>query len=276
MTNYFVSKNGRQLGPWTKAEISDLLVQGEVLATDLIFDSLTSEWLPIENHVSFEKLVKNLSPLHAAQSPSLYAVLNHDQLQDLSQMELPRGREWYYKVNTFSTDQGPFTYLEMLRFLQVGTVRFDHQVFHPVDKKWNVISEMKEFKPEIIKAVMSSRELEPREVFLRRTFSRIPYSSAFLVHDSKLTSQVLGHELSPAGIGFKVDQKFFDLGQSLFLHLKDTALVPGFNAIGVVMNQRAIGNEYLYGLKFKNISTSVQQNLMQFYSEHQKSLKKAS
>ena len=276
MSRYFISKGGKQMGPWSQAEVRELLRRKTIKMDDYIFDSTTQHWCVVASH-------KDFSP-----APTQQEVLLQEAVESF---DFARSQDWYIQRRCkpasedtdmvaltmrndevavmYHKEQGPYTYFDLIKLIQLGQLGFEDRVFHPMEKQWRIINECIEFRPDSVRSVLNASDDDLNKVFFQRSFMRIPYSSPMFVHNNKNVLMATGHEVSPQGLGFKIEEERFDVGDSVFLHMKHAGQLPPFNAIGMVMNRRFLGsNQILYGVKFTNLSQPTQVELNKFYEEY--------
>ncbi len=260
--NFYLSKNGVQVGPWTADEILTKIEAQHLSWTDYLFDQTSSEWILLMDHQLFSTAFRSFlgadSRLRAAQVP----VFQNGSESSVKQSKTNEN-EWF--VLKDSNKHGPFKFLDLVKMLQDKTLFEYDFVWNSRLPKWSPVAEVSEFDPEKIRDLRESSEKEIQDVFFRRRFARVSYGASLLVHNSKKVWKGHGMELSSGGAGIIVENSDFQPGQNLFLHFKAGDGVPPFNAICTIVSKQYVSNEdgngdksLRYGVKFVNISQTVQ------------------
>lgn len=252
---FYISQDGAQKGPWAAEEISHKLNAREINWTDYLFDEGSKEWVLLMEHPHFEKTFKE--SLSRPQAKPAAPFQPH--------YETRFEKEWF--VLKGENKYGPFTFVEVVKMLQEKSLYEYDFVWNSAMTSWSRIAEIKDFHPENIRALKDNGANAIRDVFFRRRYARANYNASIIVHNSKSVFKGTGLEISPGGAGVSVESSIFEPGQTLFLHYKAGDGVPPFNAIcSVISKQHGVDASGFvrYGVKFTNISQSVQQAIKDF------------
>lgn len=153
---------------------------------------------------------------------------------------------------------GPFSYAEVVRMLQSKSVfEFDY-VWHNGLPTWQRISDLQNFSPEVMRALIQSGLPGLNEVFFRRRHARIPHGGSLLVHNNKSVCRAKSLEISASGAGLVIGESRFEVGEKLFLHFKPGAGVPPFHARGEIVSKRSVNSSdknapVQYGVRFTEV-----------------------
>lgn len=280
---FFVSHDGRELGPFSTSEIASRLTTGELQLTDYMYVERQADWVMILN---VDEMASFMTHNHievaqnSDQTPDRNTVTTTQNTQQVAQPhdannsqpgDASKARshlesiEWY--VLKGENKFGPFTYTDIVRMLQQKTLfEFDY-VWHQGQVTWARIAEIDDFKPTRIKRYRDAMRMDVKEIFFRRRHNRIPYGSSIIIHDNKRVWKGIGIEISPGGAGIVMENAMILPGQNLFLHFQPAVDVPPFNAICEVVSKRYnkgvshVSSPITYGVKFIRIGKQAQKFL---------------
>lgn len=258
MHKFYLTQNGKPVGPWSSDDILSKLSAKSLSWTDYLYDEAKQDWVLLMDHPSFVGHFRELANAPAAED----TVVQRDEKPDAS---FSREKEWF--ILKGDNKYGPFPFLELLKMLQEKSLfEFDY-VWNVKFSNWKRVSECEEFRPEKVKALKDSGHAEVEEVFFRRRHARASYGASLVVHDNKKVWKGESLEISPGGCGLVIDNSGLEPGQNLFLHFKAGDGVPPFNAICQIVSKHSSepGQQWVrYGVKFTSISRQVQLAIKDF------------
>jgi len=255
MNQYFVTQYGKTVGPWSLERIQTELKQGNLHFNDYIFHPDAQEWQVI--------LISSLIPdshkcLGSKFTPNLKRAdpVSNQKWDDL---------EWFiFKDNQ---QQGPYTYLEVLRLLQAKRL-FDYDyVWAASLPTWSKVFEIPAFSFDQVKNLSQKNEPEIQSVFFRRQFPRIRFEVPVFVHNSRKLWRAKTDELSAGGCSLTLSATELEPGDKIIVHIpqQPSSQLPGFNALCTLVSKKAIGsNQHKLGVKFEALNQDIQISLRLF------------
>lgn len=271
-SQYYVSREGKQLGPYPLNSIVEMVKKNELTMLDYLYDDKAGDWVLLMEHRELADQLKDHKPAKppkageaAAPTPKTEVAANGKQ---------PDGQpnhmvvEWY--ILKGENKFGPFSYTDVVKMLQNKVVfEFDF-AWHPGMSTWVRVADLDPFKPDHIGKMKETLMPEISEVFFRRRHRRVRYGGTILVHDNKAVWKGKGVEISAGGAGVVMENSMVVPGQTLYLHFKPGDGVPPFNAICEVVSKQYVEGvkdknaPIRYGLKFTSISPTTQKFLQEF------------
>jgi hypothetical protein len=239
-TKYFVSHDGKNLGPFEAQAISDKISSGELTNSDYIYLDATSEWIPISQHSDF-KHEEDKENNENKSGPSLK----------------PDSHQWY--VLKGKNRYGPFIFLDLIRMLQEKSLfEFDY-IWHDGLETWKRLAEVEDFHPTKIKALLKEEDVENSQLFHRRRHLRFKYECPLVAHDNAQVWRGKTVELSEGGAGIVMDNAMILPGQNVYVHFKPGPTSKPFNVLCEIVSKKYSSSikdrssSVVYGVKFINI-----------------------
>lgn len=250
---YAISKNSKEIGPFTVEQILLAFASGEIAITDYIYIDSDKDWLPL---IEFKPVIDQLKSKKPTAAPKV---------EESSQLN----------VNTSSTDSeewfllredkklGPFTYLGMIKMLQERQAYEFDFVWNDKMAKWTRIAELREFSPEKMVAMIK----ENKEAFLKREHRRVNYKSDIMVSDSAELFSGTYLQLSEGGARVKIAYSMLAPGDKVVIHHKGNDDLPAFNAACEIVNKsysQTIRNkkqEVEYIVKFMHLNDTAKKSI---------------
>lgn len=264
MQKYYLTQNGKPVGPWSVQEILSELKAQTINWTDYLYDESRKDWVLLLDHVDLVPYFKDSSNKGGSPFPQHQLRSEVKNIRSEGSEAVPK-QEWFALRG--ENKYGPFAYLELVKMLQSKKLfEFDY-VWNASFAGWKRIAECDEFRPEKVKALMQSGGPELSEVFFRRRHARANYGSSIVVHNNKQVWYGESLEISSGGCGLLLGNQHLEPGQTLFLHFKVGDGVPPFNATCEVVSKQPAktGNGYCkYGVKFTHINRQVQLAIRDF------------
>ncbi len=266
---YYLSKNGTHVGPYTLEQILAKVETHENQWTDYVFDAKIGDWLMLIEHPEFStKLSRKAPAIPVIKAPDLSAKASevHD-----SDVEKLKDKEWFIMKD--NTKCGPFCYLDLLSMLQKKSLAEFDFIWHAKLPTWKPVAEVEDFKPEAIRAIKELPEQEVSEIFFRRRHARANYGASLIIHNNKTVFRGKAIEIGAGGAGIIIDNPSLQTGQSLFLHFQPGQGVPPFNAVCEIVSKKFIDGGYLagekvsYGVKFTAVTQAVRESIAIYTSE---------
>lgn len=272
---YFISKDGQDLGPWSLDQLVEHLASFTVAPTDYVFDEAKQDWVLIMEFAPVNERLKGKKPkappkVAAHQPASDVATAYGTNAASAKGAPHPEASsastvgsvEWF--VLKWDNRYGPFSYDEVLKMLQEKNIfEFDYIWRNGFDG-WLRIAEIGEFSPDHIRGLSKNSGKASEDVFYRRRHQRAKHNASIVVHDGQNVWKGTSLEISEGGAGLVMHNSLILPGQKVYLHFKPGDNVPPFNALceivskqyvkGVKSKDTAIG----YGVKFLEISGDVQ------------------
>lgn len=253
MMNFYVSKNGQQLGPWSVDEIVNKLKAKDVAWSDYLYDETKKDWVVMMDHPSLAPHFKYEAPVDKPQ-----------EAQPLPASDAAKkDKDWF--VLKGDNRYGPFAFLEVVKMLQEKNLyEFDY-IWNTYMQGWKRVAEVEEFRPEKIRELKDLPHVQ--EVFFRRRHARAKYGASLIVHNNRAVWRGETIEISAFGAGIVVDTGTLEPGQTLFLHFKPGDGVPPFNALCSVVSKQGVEGasaRVRYGVKFTSISQNIQKAIKTF------------
>jgi len=252
---FFISKKGQQLGPWTYDEVLSKLQDRSLQWTDYVYDDSRSDWMLISDHPSFFFQFQKEMRMNVVNPPPAVEVKAAPPLQIVDP------QKWF--VLKGQSKYGPFSYLEVVRLMQEKNLYDTDLVWNAALANWTAVRDCEPLQPEKIRELKSNLQGGNSEVFLQRRHTRASFGASVVVHNNKTVWKGQSVEISAGGAGLVLDTTLIQPGQTLFLHFKVSEEVPPFNAICSVVSKQIDphGKEAKYGVRFTNVSRDVQDSI---------------
>lgn len=258
---YFLSRNGSHVGPYTFDDVLKRLSDREHTWTDYVYDDVLQDWIVLMEHPQFTERFNQgwarpaARPIPSSQSASSGEENSH------------REKAWFLLKD--ENNYGPFSVLDIVQMLQEKSLyEFDWVWKHGM-RAWKRLAEVDEFKPENIRSLRDSKLDDVSEVFFRRRYARVQYGCTLIVHNNKRIFRGKSLEISEGGAGIIVEHNDFEPGQSLYLHFQPGNGVPPFNAVCSVVSKKWVSEDnqnpsVKYGVKFTSLSQAVRESIRDF------------
>lgn len=256
---YYLSKNGTNVGPFALEEVLSKIEAREFSWTDYVYDIKKADWLVLLEHPDFSPKLSSRIPLPPTSVAPKYPVHAEDKLKE---------KEWFImkEDNKF----GPFCYLDLVYLLQSKKLFEYDFAWHAKLPTWNPISEIEDFSPTAIRSLREIPDASVAEVFFRRRHARAQYGASLIVHDNKSVFKAKALEISVGGAGLIIENTNLNLGQTLFLHFQPGDGVPPFNAVCEIINKKFVtegpfsGEKVKYGVKFTALQHSTRESISKY------------
>lgn len=266
MSKYYLHHNGKQCGPWSVEEIHRKLEARECAWTDYLYDDLKKDWVVVMEYPPLAKLYRSQN---ASGRPMVFEVAPSGRLMpaptEPPEVSSPNinPEEWF--VLKGETKYGPFLYLDLVHMLQDKKLFEYDYVWNLKLEGWLRVADVPEFKAEQIRSLRETGLSKISKVFFRRRYARANFGSSIVMHNNKEIFKGQTLEISAGGAGVVMEAGNFEPGQKIFLHFKAGDGVPPFNATCEVVSRHNLDKgQFRYGLKFVNISQSVQKAIKKF------------
>lgn len=275
--NYFLSKNEKQIGPFTEEQILEKIKTKEVSWMDYIFDEIKKDWILLMEHKKFNSYFTDSILKKAKSDPAKTTIGKKASVAD---KDLGDSKAWY--VLKDNNNYGPFSIAEIIQMLQAKILfEFDY-VWQAKFDGWKRVAEVSDFSSENIQKLLKSGNPEVSDFFFRRRNVRVNYGCSLVIHDNKQIYKGRSLEISSGGAGVYIETNQFLPGQNLFLHFQPGDGVPPFNAICTIVSKQFNSgvegvekSEYRYGVKFTSISQSIKQKIQEFAENGKKRKRKS-
>jgi hypothetical protein len=261
-SQFYVARNGAQLGPWTVSQILANVQSGQLAPSDYLYDEASGDWVALMAHPALAEQLKGIRPpadgSGAAGAGTDAAGEAEAQVQAIG---------WY--VLKGDNRFGPFVQFELIKMLQAKSLYEFDFVWRPGMAEWCRVSEAPEFSPEAIRGIRDSGDTKISEMFFRRRHARVAFGGSLIVHDNARVFRANAIEIGAGGASIELDTKEFEAGQTLFLHFKPGDGVPSFNATCLVINKSLASREpsgkgAKYGVKFTTINARTRDYIEEF------------
>lgn len=255
MSQYFVTQSGKTVGPWDIDQIHSELRSGNLKLTDYIFHPVAQEWQVILISPLIDEAYKNAEirkkPFHSGEGS--WSTQNWEEL------------EWFiFKDNK---QQGPFSYLEVIKLLQSKSL-FDYDyVWTSSLSTWSKVFEIPAFSADQIKKLSKTQDPQIQSVFFRRQFPRIHFETSVIVHNSRKLWRAKTVEIGAGGCGITLTRTELEPGDKIIIHFpkQSNDQLPAFNALcSVVSKKPADGDQHQLGVKFEALNQDIQLSLRLF------------
>lgn len=279
-SQFYVSKDGKDHGPWSIDQLIENLSTSVISPTDYVFDEEKQDWVPIMEFAPVSARLKGSKPKAPPKAANVHAAEHIEQAygdQSVSSktsaksQPLPaqhadhtdgHSEEWY--VLKWDNRYGPFSFNDLLKMLQEKNIfEFDF-VWKQGFEGWSRIAELKEFSTESIQALAQKQGKATEDVFFRRRHARTRHNASIIVHDGQNVWKGTSLEISEGGAGLVMQNALILPGQKVYLHFKPGDSVPPFNAVCEIVSKqyvKGVKNKDApigYGIKFLEISGDVQ------------------
>lgn len=266
---YFLSKNGSHIGPYTFDDVLKRLSSQEHTWMDYVYDDSMQDWIVLMEHPQFTEKF-NAGWARPTARPIQETGLRGAEIR----AENPhREKAWYLLKE--ENNYGPFSVLDLVQMLQEKNLfEFDWVWKHGM-RAWKRLAEVEEFKPENIRKLHGSADADLTEVFFRRRHARVRYGCSLIVHNNKSVFRGRSMELSEGGAGIVVENNEFEPGQSLYLHFQPGDGVPPFNAVCTIVSKKWVSEDnrnaaVKYGVRFNSLSQVARESIRDFTSGRKK------
>lgn len=254
-THYFVSRGGKQEGPYSIDYIREKLGTNEFKATDHLYDASRNEWvLMLEFYETSEHCIKPET------SPRL-----EDHPNDNSE----NGEGWFILKGEHK--YGPFSLLDLLKMLQEKALFEYDYVWKEGFLSWCRIAEVAEFKKTQIQDLVEKKEEWTSEAFFRRRHARADYGASLIIHNNIRVWRGESLELSAGGAGVVMENVELMPGEIIHLHFKPGEGVPPFNAECEIVSKAYVSDQsqskIRYGVRFTKINYIVQKAITEYAAQ---------
>lgn len=274
-TKYYISHDGKDVGPFELPEIAKKMQSGEFSMTDYIYLEQKEDWATCLEFEPLVQLVKSSQP-KAPSKPAPHRPKTTMTVEPNTAAAIPitpatagaNGEEWY--VLKWDNRHGPFGYPEILRMLQDKSLFGFDYIWKAGMESWKRLAETEEFSSAKIKGLSKSDKTNFTETFFRRRHLRSKFDGSLIVHDNKNVWKGQSFEISEGGAGVIMYNSMVLPGQTLFLHFQPGEGVPAFNAICEVVSKKYVRGikdrsaPIHYGIKFLKIHPSSQDAIRGF------------
>lgn len=264
---FFLSKNGAHVGPYSFDEILRKLDVQEHHWMDYVYDDGAQDWIMLMEHPEFtEKFNSGYA------RPSAKPIQPNQRVMEIRPENRLREKEWFLLKE--GNNYGPFSALDLIQMLQEKALfEFDY-VWHHGMPSWKRVADIAEFAPDRIRDLKNSGNTDVSEVFFRRRHSRALYGCSLIVHNSKSVFKGKSLEISEGGAGIVIENNALQPGQTIYLHFQPGDGVPPFNAVCTIVSKQHVESvrevpPVKYGVKFTSISQSARESIKDF-TERQK------
>jgi hypothetical protein len=262
-TLYYLSVNGKHIGPFSLEEVLSKLEKQEVSWMDYLYDNFIQDWILI---LEYPALTQKFNA--GIGRPNANPIIIPEQTYKSAENKL-REKAWYTLKD--GNNYGPYSYLEVIQMLQEKALfEFDF-VWHIHLPAWKRVAEVSEFSPDYIKDLKDSGDVSLAEIFFRRRHVRAKYGCSLILHDNKSVYKGRTLEIGAGGAGIIVQTSMLQPGQNVFLHFQPGDGVPPFNAICNIVSKQFVkhptdpqNSGVKYGVKFTSVSQSVKESIKSF------------
>ncbi|MBX2987442.1 MAG: DUF4339 domain-containing protein [Bdellovibrionaceae bacterium] len=265
---FFLSKNGSHIGPYSFEEVLQKLQGKEHHWMDYVYDDAAQDWIMLMVHPLFaEKFSAGFA------RPEEKPVMTQPPV-DLRAESRWREKEWFLLKG--GNNYGPFSYLDLIQMLQQKSLFEYDYVWHQNFNAWQRLAEVKDFSAEQVRGLKESGDGDVSEIFFRRRHARATYGCSLIVHNNKAVYKGHSLEISEGGAGVMIENAHLQPGQTIYLHFQPGDGVPPFNAVcGIVSKQwvKEATQEtppVKYGVQFTSISQTVRQSIRDFTEKTRK------
>lgn len=296
-TEFYVTKDETQLGPWTVQDLAARVASGEVAVTDFVFDDAQNDWVALFSCEAFNAHMKSLKPKSAppkktvtasapaaqpqvvASAPTLAAVPQSStqtetqtvtETSNASPASDASPQEWF--VQKGAHRYGPFTYFGVVRALQEKTVYEFDLCWKEGMAEWIRIAEHEDFHADKIKILTDVTKNVPG-VFTQRQHPRVRFESEVLVHDNRSVWLGRAFEGSAGGSGLVIENATLVPGQTVLLHFAERADLPAFNALCEIVGKkftkdvRDSKSPVQYSVRFVKLDPQAESRVQKYFTE---------
>jgi hypothetical protein len=278
-TQYFVSKNNEQLGPYSLETIVQMIKSQELEMTDYLFDETKEDWVLLLEAEAINQVLKHAKPRKSPPRKSLTEE-DDDNMKPFGEKTvfaqaqptpISTSDDWY--VLKWDNRYGPFSYPEMIKMLQEKSIfEFDY-VWKQGINTWKRIAEVNDFSAEEIKKIKDLELPTGEDIFFRRRHLRTKFNGSLIFHDNQRVWKGGGLEISEGGARVLMNNAMVLPGQTVYLHFKPGDGVPPFNAVCEIISKKYIKGindkdmPISYGVKFITLNENVRNTLRLFVSK---------
>ncbi|MCB0348351.1 MAG: DUF4339 domain-containing protein [Bdellovibrionales bacterium] len=249
---YTISKDSKEMGPFTVEQILLALSSGDIAITDFIYSDEAKDWISL---LDFKPVVNQLKSKKPSAAPSV------DAKSVEASAPKTNDEEWFLLRE--DKKLGPFSYLNIVKMLQdKEAYEFDF-VWNDNMTKWTRIAELREFSPERISAMIKDH----KDVFLKRGHKRIDYQSDIMVSDAAEIFNGSYLQISEGGARVKIAYSMLAPGDKVVIHHRGTNDLAAFNAACEIVNKtysQTIRNkkqEVEYIVKFMHLNDTAKKSI---------------
>ncbi|MCB0407000.1 MAG: DUF4339 domain-containing protein, partial [Bdellovibrionales bacterium] len=181
MSQYHISHNGEQLGPFGLPEILEKVKASEFTLMDFIYDESKSDWVLLMEFAPLAEKLKDFKPKAPPKVAQNSPVPDKEVQQAVQQVQVKAGHsepmadhlvtEWY--ILKGENKFGPFAFTDIIKMLQQKVVfEFDF-AWHPGLSTWKRVAELEAFNAENIQKLKTTLMPEIEDVFYRRRHRRV-------------------------------------------------------------------------------------------------------
>lgn len=260
---FFLSKNGAHVGPYSFDDILKKLDGQEHNWMDYVYDDSAQDWIMLMEHPQF---TDRFNSGHAR--PSAKPIFMHPKVADPKPENRMKEKAWYLLKE--GNNYGPFSMLDLVQMLQEKTLHEYDYVWNHGMTAWKRVAELQDFQPDRIRSLKNSADHDISEVFFRRRHTRAHYGCSLIVHNNKAVFRGHSLEISEGGAGIMIENPNLQTGQTVYLHFQPGDGVPPFNAVCSVVSKQWVqdappdGSPIKYGVKFTSISQATRESIRDF------------
>jgi hypothetical protein len=226
--HYTISKDSKELGPYTLAQVLEAISASKIAVTDYIYIDDKQDWISL---LEFQPAVDHLKANKPKTAPKTIIKTEESEIPSHIETINQDSEEWFLLRE--NKKLGPFQYVDVIKMLQENQAYEFDFVWNGNMAKWTRIAELREFSPERMKNMMQ----EQKALFAKRSHKRADYRSEIMVTDSSEIYHGSYLQISEGGAKIKVGHSMLSPGDRIIVHHKSSEELPPFNAACEITNK---------------------------------------
>jgi hypothetical protein len=234
---FFVFRDGKPQGPWTKQTIRQKIKGGDLVFTDYVWVTNQDSWKMLAYFFIEEFPVPQEPP--PGIKPSFRKSSSAEGLREFSGTsfteEVGISNESIWFLYKDKSKFGPYRYLEIVSLLQKNACTAEDFVWKPGLDDWQRMRLTPEFAEDILEKLAHMKNFSMEKVFIQRRFPRVPYDSEVIIHDDQRVLFGAAKKISEGGAFLEVEKPTHQKGDRLKLHFTPGGVQVPFNCIAEVI-----------------------------------------
>jgi hypothetical protein len=185
-------------------------------------------------------------------------------------LEFPTSNDWY--IQKEQTQYGPYSYVEVLKFMQQKVVFDFDYAWSPHLESWTPFGELPEFSAERILRLVEKNSSSG--VFHKREHDRFFCDTKVVIHNQKQTWNGTIKSIGLGGALIKIENPLLNIGEKIFIHFDSTDEQQApFNCAAEVLNKKHTrarirhNSGILYAIKFVQMTDEGKKELRKRFKE---------
>lgn len=287
---FYVSHQGKTLGPWELSDLEAELHQGGISYVDYVWAPEVPTWqmlavyfqdrypapttpppgvkISTETQTTISVAAPAAAEKKGKMPPAISPDLKRYQ-QNAFDQQFGISNESIWFLYRDKEKYGPYRFLEIVQLLQERKCEQTDFIWKPGMNDWERLRNVAEFSADILARlsnVKSFNGINLDTVFIKRQFPRVPYDSEVILHDDRQVVVGSATTISEGGAFVRVARPTHQRGDRLKLHFSAAGVALPFNCIAEV-TQVCKTEPAGYCLKFIYLEQEDQERIAKYASK---------